>query len=104
MGSAEARAAHAAIWTALDDLAEQTGKSPCGLATAAGLAPTSFNPSKRIGANGRRRWPSTETITAVLAVTDTSYEEFEALVDRIRATQRMPPVWLPRRYEYGMAL
>lgn len=73
---------HAAIWSTLDRLAEDGGVSRSGLARAAGLDATSFNPSKRIGAAGNKRWPSTETIAAVLAVSGMSWEEFGREVDR----------------------
>jgi len=57
---------HEDIWRALDALAAEYGLSASGLAKKAGLDPTAFNPSKRIGADGRARWPSTESIAKVL--------------------------------------
>jgi phage repressor protein C with HTH and peptisase S24 domain len=69
---------HADIWRAIDRLAERHGFSPSGLARKAGLSPTIFNPSKRI--NGKRkRWPSTESIAAILRATGSSLDEFVAL-------------------------
>lgn len=69
---------HADIWRAIDRLAERHGFSPSGLARKAGLSPTIFNPSKRI--NGKRkRWPSTESIAAILKATGSSLDEFVAL-------------------------
>ena len=51
---------HTQIWRAIDRLAESRGLSPSGLARRAGLDPTTFNPSKRISADGTMpRWPST---------------------------------------------
>ncbi|MBT4710456.1 MAG: helix-turn-helix transcriptional regulator [Alphaproteobacteria bacterium] len=42
----------------------------------AGLDATTFNSSKRVTADGKRRWPSTESISKVLAVTGTNLTEF----------------------------
>ena len=47
-------------------IAERYGFSASGLAKKAGLDPTSFNPSKRNGPDGRPRWPTTESIARVL--------------------------------------
>ena len=57
---------HEQIWGALDRLAERHDLTPSGLARRAGLDPTSFNKSKRLSADGRLRWPSTESIAKVL--------------------------------------
>lgn len=45
------------IWGAIDALAERYRMTPSGLAKRAGLDLTTFNRSKRIGADGRQRWP-----------------------------------------------
>jgi phage repressor protein C with HTH and peptisase S24 domain len=71
---------HEDVWRALDALAAERGLSVSGLARRAGLDPTAFNPSKRIGSDGRARWPSTESVAKVLAATGTSIEDFAALV------------------------
>lgn len=73
---------HDQIWSALDAFAAQRGLSPSGLARKAGLDPTAFNPSKRKAADGRPRWPSTESIAKVLDATGASLDEFMALVSR----------------------
>lgn len=67
---------HADIWRAIDRLAAENGFSPSGLARRAGLDPTTFNRSKRLAAGGRPRWPSTESIAKILAVTGRSLGEF----------------------------
>ena len=67
---------HDRIWAAIDALAERHRLSPSGLARRAGLDPTSFNKSKRQGADGRQRWPSTESIAKVLDATGTSVDAF----------------------------
>jgi phage repressor protein C with HTH and peptisase S24 domain len=72
---------HGQIWTALDRLAASAGLSPSGLAKRAGLDPTTFNKSKRVTADGRQRWPSTESIAKALAATSTSIEAFVQLMD-----------------------
>ena len=71
---------HSQIWRAIDALAARHGMSPSGLAKQAGLDPTTFNKSKRGGADGKLRWPSTESLSKVLAATGASLEEFVALV------------------------
>ena len=72
---------HETIWAAIDALAERNGLSPSALARKAGLDPTAFNPSKRSSADGRARWPSTESIAKVLDATGASLEEFTAAVN-----------------------
>jgi len=71
---------HDDIWRALDALAAEHGLSASGLARRAGLDATAFNPSKRIGGDGRARWPSTESVAKVLAATGTGIEAFASLV------------------------
>lgn len=73
---------HKAIWAAIDGLAERYGLTASGLARKAGLDPTTFNRSKREAADGRQRWPSTESIAKVIEATGASVGEFmEVLVD-----------------------
>lgn len=71
---------HGQIWRAIDALAQRKGMTPSGLARAAGLDPTTFNKSKRQGADGKPRWPSTESVARALAAADTSFDEFAALL------------------------
>jgi phage repressor protein C with HTH and peptisase S24 domain len=71
---------HAQVWSAIDRLATRAGLSASGLAKRAGLDPTTFNKSKRITAEGRARWPSTESIAKALAATDTSIDVFVELI------------------------
>ena len=73
---------HKQIWSAIDALAAKYGHSSSGLARAAGLDPTTFNKSKRLGPQGRLRWPSTESISKVLQVTGASLGDFVALISR----------------------
>jgi phage repressor protein C with HTH and peptisase S24 domain len=67
---------HKQVWNAIDVIAERYGFSPSGLAKKAGLDPTSFNPSKRIGPSGRPRWPTMESISSVLQASSASVDEF----------------------------
>jgi phage repressor protein C with HTH and peptisase S24 domain len=73
---------HDQIWTAIDALAQRYGFTASGLARKAGLDATTFNRSKRIGPDGRERWPSTESIAKILAATGASLEEFMSVVMR----------------------
>jgi len=70
---------HNEIWSAIDKLAQIHGLSASGLAKKAGLSSTLFNPSKRT-TNNRPRWPSTESIAAILTATNTPLTAFVALV------------------------
>jgi len=82
---------HAQVWTALDRLAERAGMSPSGLAKRSGLDPTTFIKSKRITADGRERWPSTESVAKALAATNSSIDTFVQLIgDGARSLQSVP--------------
>ncbi|WP_298096951.1 helix-turn-helix transcriptional regulator [Brevundimonas sp.] len=72
---------HSQLWKAIDSLARHEGLSVSALARRAGLDATSFNPSKRFGPGEppRPRWPSTESLTRILAATGLSLGEFAAL-------------------------
>jgi len=76
---------HDDIWRALDTLAAEQGLSSSALARRAGLDATTFNLSKRRMADGRARWPSTESLAKVLEATGASLEAFTALVNGARA-------------------
>ena len=71
---------HEQVWRAIDALAETNGYSPSGLAKKAGLDPTAFNKSKRHSPDGKPRWPSMESISKILTVTQTSLGRFESLM------------------------
>ena len=99
---------HEDVWRALDTLAAEKGLSPSGLARAAGLDPTSFNRSKRIGSSGLR-WPSTESLSRVLAATGASLESFSALVGgsrvlamRTQRSRHLPLLPLSQLTEPGL--
>jgi phage repressor protein C with HTH and peptisase S24 domain len=71
---------HAQVWAAIDRLAARAGLSASGLARRAGLDPTTFNKSKRVTAQGRARWPSTESISKALTATGTPLDAFVGLL------------------------
>jgi phage repressor protein C with HTH and peptisase S24 domain len=84
---------HSQIWRAIDALAARHGMSPSGLARLAGLDPTTFNKSKRGAANGKLRWPSTESLSKVLTATGAGLDEFVALVtEKSTVRARMVPL------------
>jgi phage repressor protein C with HTH and peptisase S24 domain len=71
---------HKQVWGAIDTIADRYGFSASGLAKKSGLDPTSFNPSKRNGPDGRPRWPTMESIARVLGASGASTEEFMDLL------------------------
>ena len=71
---------HKQVWNAIDTIAERYGFSASGLAKKSGLDPTSFNPSKRNGPDGRPRWPTMESISRLLQASGASMEEFSELL------------------------
>lgn len=75
---------HGEIWRAIDALAERFDMTPSAMARMAGLDPTSFNRSKRgsAEADGRARWPSTESLAKLLEATGVNFSEFAALTER----------------------
>lgn len=85
---------HQSVWRAIDLLAAEHGLTASGLARKAGLDPTAFNPSKRISADGRPRWPSTESIAKILDATGARLDDFVRLVRRqapvLRALEGKP--------------
>jgi phage repressor protein C with HTH and peptisase S24 domain len=72
---------HDRVWAAIDALAERYALSASGLAKRAGLDSTAFNKSKRQSADGRPRWPSTESLAKIMEATGASLEEFMTLVE-----------------------
>ena len=79
---------HKQVWAAIDTIAGRYGFSASGLAKRAGLDPTSFNPSKRLGPDNRPRWPTMESINRVLDASGASVEEF---TDLLSGRKGQPP-------------
>lgn len=78
---------HAQVWAAIEALAERHDMSVSGLAKAAGLDPTTFNKSKRIGPDGRPRWPSTESLAKSLQAAGETMEEFVLQMSRAKGAR-----------------
>jgi phage repressor protein C with HTH and peptisase S24 domain len=72
---------HDRVWAAIDALAKRYSLSASGLAKLAGLDSTAFNKSKRLSADGRPRWPSTESVSKIIEATGASLDEFVMLVE-----------------------
>jgi phage repressor protein C with HTH and peptisase S24 domain len=83
---------HGQIWTALDRLAERAGLSASGLAKKSGLDPTTFNRSKRTTADGRERWPTTESLAKALAATNSSMAAFVLLIGDPAPAEKAVPL------------
>ena len=95
---------HGDVWKALDALAAKHGLSPSGLARRSGLDPTTFNKSKRIGRDGKLRWPSTESLAKALDATNASLSDFVGLIGGAEAgalTQRIPVIGYAQAGELG---
>lgn len=91
---------HDRVWAAIDALATRHGMSPSGLAKRAGLDPTTFNRSKRVGGDGRPRWPSTESIAKVL---DATGEDLAGFFSLARPASDALPVQRPPVPLLGLA-
>lgn len=72
---------HGDVWKAVDRLAAAYGLSASGLARKAGLDPTTFNKSKRTTREGKLRWPSTESVSKILAATGADLQEFVTYIE-----------------------
>jgi phage repressor protein C with HTH and peptisase S24 domain len=71
---------HKQIWTAIDALAARHSISVSALARKSGLDPTTFNKSKRAGIDGRKRWPSTESLAKAMEAVNEPLDSFLELV------------------------
>jgi len=81
---------HERVWAAIDALAERYSLSASGLAKRAGLDSTAFNKSKRASADGRPRWPSTESLAKIIEATNSSLEEFLGLIEQRPKNDSLP--------------
>jgi hypothetical protein len=70
------------FWRGIDRLAKKHGRTPSGLAIAAGLDPTAFNRSGRKRKNGKWHWISTRSLAAVLHATGETLSSFAALMEQ----------------------
>ena len=83
---------HEKVWAAIDALAARHSLTASGLARRAGLDSTAFNKSKRSSADGRPRWPSTESLAKIMDATGASLAELLSLLDGRAPGQPMRPV------------
>lgn len=67
---------HDDVWRAIERFAIEHGMSCSGLAKCSGLDPTTFNRSKRWSKEGQPRWPSTNSISKILASTGSKIQDF----------------------------
>jgi phage repressor protein C with HTH and peptisase S24 domain len=81
---------HERIWAVIDRLAERNALSASALAKKAGLDPTTFNKSKRTSADGRPRWPSTESLAKIMEATGSNIDELFQMLSTSPLTYRMP--------------
>ncbi len=89
---------HEQIWRGIDLIAAHAQTSPSGLARRAGLDSTTFNPSKRVSADGSKlRWPSTESLSKALGAAGFDFESFAALVLGRQETKHLPTSDLAER-------
>lgn len=88
---------HERVWAAIDALARRNSLSASGLAKRAGLDSTAFNKSKRLSADGRPRWPSTESLAKVIDATNSTLDEFLELIEGVadRAVSRARAASVP---------
>ncbi len=91
---------HEIIWRGIDALADKYNMTPSGMARKAGLDPTTFNKSKRVSADGRARWPNTESLSRILEATGADFADFVALTD---GHETVPPVCQVPILSFGQA-
>ena len=91
---------HEEIWTAIDRLAKAHGYSTSGLAKKSGLDPTTFNKSKRITADGKPRWPSTESLAKILSATEATLMDLISFIENTSIDTKKKAPNLPH-YELG---
>jgi len=94
---------HSDIWEAIDRLAAKHKLSPSGLAKQAGLDATTFNKSKRSTRDGKLRWPSTESISKILAATSSNLSDLlnELPNAATTITQRIPVIGFAQAGDNG---
>jgi len=71
---------HEEVWRAIERFATEHGMSCSGLAKCSGLDPTTFNRSKRWSKEGQPRWPSTNSISKILASTGAKITDFTKFI------------------------
>jgi len=79
---------HYQIWHAIELFAKEHGLSCSGLAKRSGLDPTTFNKSKRFSKYEQPRWPSTYSISKILAATNASPQDFFKYITNDKNTEK----------------
>ena len=79
---------HADVWFAIDSFAKDHKVSCSGLARRSGLDATTFNKSKRWSKEGQPRWPSTNSISKILASTGAKIQDFTKFIEVGNTTER----------------
>jgi len=94
---------HSDIWAAIDRLAARNNLSASGLAKRAGLDATTFNKSKRSTRDGKLRWPSTESISKILAATSSNLSDLLSELPNAATTvtQRIPVIGFAQAGDNG---
>lgn len=76
---------HAALWAAIDAIAEERRMSLSALSAAAGCPKSTLNRSHRFTEHGKPSWPTTRTIARILDAAGMDYRQFGDLVEAKRA-------------------
>ena len=69
------------LWHAIDKIAQQNGLSLSGLAKKSGLDATTFNKSKRMRPDGKKRWPSFDSVNKILDTCHLNLADFYYLAE-----------------------
>lgn len=80
------------VWNAVDKLASSQGLSPSGRQKNPELDATTFNKSKRIRPDGKKRWPSLDSINKILEVSGITFEQFYNLAEGESAVKFTPSI------------
>jgi phage repressor protein C with HTH and peptisase S24 domain len=81
---------HHGIWSAIEGFARSLDMSCSGLARNSGMDPTTFNKSKRLSADGKPRWPSTQSIAKILESTGKDVVYFAKFLPK----NERPGIWV----------
>ena len=79
---------HAQLWAAIDAIAEARGAIGFHSGEKAGLDTSALNLSKRVSPDGHMRWPSTESLSRILAAADMDLRALADIVDALARESR----------------
>jgi phage repressor protein C with HTH and peptisase S24 domain len=86
----KAMLSHERIWAVIDQVADRHSLSASALAKKAGLDPTTFNKSKRTSADGRPRWPSTESLAKIMEATGSNIDDLFQMLSASSLSYSVP--------------